>query len=195
MLAQTVPVDRDTLISRWYVHRIRLDSEGTSRRVRIGTEAFAWDTEWFTLDDCQMTERGLTTPAVERIIRLRTTAPPSSWPATKPKKQPDADTRAQVLLRQLADARKVEAVVVVTRVCNDIADLSGVSAATQAELDDSVRDAHLWLQEQAAVRRLLFERLEQAVAKAHVKETRELADPRQRDFSARAHRRREPHRR
>jgi hypothetical protein len=80
---------------------------------------------------------------VERIIRSRTTAPPSRWPATKPKKQPDADTRAQVLLRQLADARRFEAVVVVTRMCNDIADLNGASAATQAELDDAVRDAHL----------------------------------------------------
>ncbi|WP_405535271.1 hypothetical protein OG426_54695 (plasmid) [Streptomyces canus] len=174
VLAQTVPVDRDTLIRRWYVHRIRLDNDGTARRVRIGTEAFARDTEWFTLDDCQMTERGLTTPAVERIIRSRTTAPPWHWPATKPKKQPDADTRAQVLLRQLADARKVGAVVVVTRVCKDIADLSGASAATQAALDGAVRDAHLWLEEQADVRRLLFERLEQAVAEAHVKEAREL---------------------
>ncbi|MFG2785905.1 hypothetical protein ACGFY7_49845 [Streptomyces prunicolor] len=39
-----VLVDRDTLVDRWYVHRIRLDSEGTARRVRIGTEAFARDT-------------------------------------------------------------------------------------------------------------------------------------------------------
>jgi hypothetical protein len=111
---------------------------------------------------------------VERIIRSRTTAPPSRWPATKPKKQPDADTRAQVLLRQLADARRFEAVVVVTRMCNDIADLNGASAATQAELDDAVRDAHLWLQEQADVRRQLFGRLDQAVAEAHVKMAREL---------------------
>ncbi|CAL9676299.1 zinc finger domain-containing protein [Streptomyces sp. enrichment culture] len=174
VLAQTVPVERDILIRRWYVHRIRLDSDGTARRVRIGTEAFARDTEWFTLDDCYMTERGLTTPAVERIIRSRTATPPSRWPATKPKKQPDADTRAQVLLRQLANARKVDAVVVVTRVCNDIADLSGVSAVRRAELDDAVREAHLWLQGQADVRRELFQRLDQAVAEAHVTEAREL---------------------
>ncbi|GAA0908439.1 hypothetical protein GCM10009574_101200 [Streptomyces asiaticus] len=45
----SVPVDRDTLIRRWYVHRIRLDSEGTARRVRIGTEAFARPIEWFAL--------------------------------------------------------------------------------------------------------------------------------------------------
>lgn len=51
-------MDRDTLIDRWYVLRIRLDSEGTTRRVKIGTEAFARPTEWFGLDECAMTERG-----------------------------------------------------------------------------------------------------------------------------------------
>ncbi|MFJ7069732.1 hypothetical protein [Streptomyces sp. NPDC101115] len=45
VLGMSVPVDSDTLIRRWYVHRIRLDSEGTARRVRIGTEAFARPTE------------------------------------------------------------------------------------------------------------------------------------------------------
>lgn len=30
-------------------------------------------TEWFALDDCEMTERGLSTPAVEQIIQSRTT--------------------------------------------------------------------------------------------------------------------------
>ncbi len=64
-------VDSDTLIDRWYVHRIRLDSEGTARRVRIGTEAFARPTEWFALDECEITDRGLSTPAVERIVQAR----------------------------------------------------------------------------------------------------------------------------
>lgn len=48
-----MPVSPDTLIRRWYVHRIRLDSEGTTRRVRIGTGAFARSTEWFELEDCE----------------------------------------------------------------------------------------------------------------------------------------------
>ncbi|MEU9971257.1 hypothetical protein [Streptomyces malaysiensis] len=74
VLGVSVPVDRDTLIRRWYIHRIRLDSEGTARRVRIDTEAFARPTEWFGLDECAMTERGLTS-AVERIIQARS-APP-----------------------------------------------------------------------------------------------------------------------
>ncbi|WP_102925040.1 hypothetical protein [Streptomyces noursei] len=174
VLGTMVPVDRDMLIRRWYVHRIRLDSDGTMRRVRIGTEAFARDTEWFTLDDCQMTERGLTTPAVERIIQGRTTTPPARWPAAKAKKEPDADARAQVLLRQLAHACKVEAVVVVQRVCREIADLAGAGTATQSKLDDAIVDAHQWLQEQSDVRRELFERLEEAVTDGRAQQVREL---------------------
>lgn len=56
------------VIRRWYVHPIRLDSEGTARVVRIGTEAFARPTERFGFAECEVTERGLTTPAVQRIV-------------------------------------------------------------------------------------------------------------------------------
>ncbi|MDX3672993.1 hypothetical protein [Streptomyces europaeiscabiei] len=106
VLGVSVPVDRDTLIDRWYGHRIRLDSEGTARRVRIGTEAFARETEWFALDDCEMTERGLSTPAVEQIVRSRSTRPVTRWGA-RAKKVPDVRVRARVLLCKLADARRV----------------------------------------------------------------------------------------
>ncbi|MEV8037637.1 tyrosine-type recombinase/integrase [Streptomyces sp. NPDC086182] len=53
-----------------------------------------------------MTERGLSTPAVERIVRARSTRPPSRWPTGKAKKVPDTEARAQVVLRRLADALK-----------------------------------------------------------------------------------------
>ncbi|MER5584788.1 hypothetical protein ABT090_24550 [Streptomyces asoensis] len=79
VLGVSVPVDRDTLVRRWYVHRIRLDSDGTARRVQIGTEAFARPTEWFGLDECEMTERGLSAPAVERIVHTRSERPASRW--------------------------------------------------------------------------------------------------------------------
>ncbi|MFF1715777.1 hypothetical protein [Streptomyces sp. NPDC058268] len=174
VLGTLVPVDRDTLIRRWYVHRIRLDSEGTERHVRIGTEAFARPTEWFALDDCEMTERGLSTPAVERIIRGRTTAPPARWPAAKAKKEPGMRARAQVLLRQLTEARKVGSVVVVNRVCRDLATLGGFSPAEQSELAGALEDAHRWLQGQADVRRELFERLNEAVTAELTQQIREL---------------------
>ncbi|MFJ3439433.1 hypothetical protein ACIPMU_38695 [Streptomyces cyaneofuscatus] len=44
-LGTMVPVDRDTLVRRRYVHQIRLDSEGTVHPERIETEAFARPTD------------------------------------------------------------------------------------------------------------------------------------------------------
>ncbi|MFC9654125.1 hypothetical protein ACFTTY_36875, partial [Streptomyces sp. NPDC056937] len=176
VLCMSVPVDRDTLISRWYVHRIRLDNEGTARRVRIGTEAFARPTEWFALDHCEMTERGLSTPAVERIIHAHRTPPPSRWPTGKAQKAPTAQVRARTLIRRLADARKLGSVVVASRVCREIAALNptGVDQATQAELAAAVQEADCWLEQQARARRALFSRLNDAVHAQKTKQVREL---------------------
>ncbi|MFJ9968593.1 zinc finger domain-containing protein [Streptomyces avermitilis] len=174
VLGLSVRVDRDTLIGRWYVHRIRLDNEGTSRRVRIGTEAFARSTEWFGLDECEMTERGLSTPAVERIIQARSVPPPSRWSPGKARKVPEPDARAQGLLRRLLYARRVNSVVMAMQVCREIADLTGVSQEIQGQLEAAVRHAHVWLEEQAGVRRRLFARLDQAVADQRAGQVRRL---------------------
>jgi hypothetical protein len=121
-----------------------------------------------------MTERGLSTPAVERIVRARSTRPPSRWPTGKAKKVPDTEARAQAVLRRLADALKVESVVVVNRVRGEIAAVTGVSQQTQADLDTAVAEANRWLEGQAEVRRDLFARLDEAVAAQRTKQTREL---------------------
>jgi hypothetical protein len=89
-----------------------------------------------------MTERGLSTPAVERIIRARSTPPSSRWPAGKAKKVPDAQARAQALLRRLADARRFESVVAVKRICDDTAALAGTNQRTQAQLAAALDDAN-----------------------------------------------------
>lgn len=151
VLGVSVPVDRDTLIDRWYVHRIRLDSEGTARRVRIGTEAFSRPTEWFRLDECAMTERGLSKPAVERITESRRTPPPSRWSPGKAKKAPEPDARAQGLLRRPLYARRIESVVMATQVC-EIAELVGMGPEMQVQLEAAVRNARIWLEGQAEVR-------------------------------------------
>jgi hypothetical protein len=177
VLGVSVPVSRDTLIDRWYVHRIRLDSQDTTRRVRIGTEAFARPTEWFALDECEMTERGLTTPAVARIIRSRTTRPPTAAVSAgreKSRKAPDPQARAQMLLRQLADARKVESAVVVTRLCEQITALTGTNEKTQAQLTTAIADARSWLGQQTEVRRSRFSELEAAVSQGHTQQVRAL---------------------
>ncbi|MFE5797139.1 hypothetical protein ACFQ8C_31810 [Streptomyces sp. NPDC056503] len=174
VLGVSVPVDRDTLIRRWYVHRVRLDSEGTLRRVRIGTEAFARPIEWFALDECEMTERGLSTPAVEQIVRSRSTRPASTWGAGKTVKAPPAQARAQTLLRKLAEARQVGSVVVVTRVCRDLAALTGVEAELQDQLSAAVAEVERWLEEQARARQELFRELERAIAGKEVGQVRPL---------------------
>ncbi|MCL7382527.1 hypothetical protein [Streptomyces sp. 35G-GA-8] len=174
VLGTMVPVDRDTLVRRWYVHRIRLDSEGTARRVRIGTEAFARPTEWFALDECEMTERGLSTPAVERIIRSRSTPPPARQAPGKDRKAPDVRIRAQVLFRRIEEARAVGSVVVVVRVSHTLAALDGVDHETQTQIDTVLKDAKVWLQEQAVARQEMFTRLSEAVAEGNVQETRGL---------------------
>ncbi|QYA98270.1 hypothetical protein KZO11_34090 [Streptomyces anulatus] len=174
VLGTMVPVDRDTLVRRWYVHRIRLDSEGTARRVRIGTEAFARPTEWFALNECDMTERGLSTPAVDRIIRSRRTPPPAR-PATRTnRKSPDARTRTQVLFRRIEEARAVGSVVVVARLSHTLATLDGVDQETRAQIDTVLQDAKGWLQEQTVVRKEMFAQLSETVAEGKVQEARGL---------------------
>lgn len=121
-----------------------------------------------------MTQRGLSTPAVEQIVRSRSTRPVSLWSVGKARKVPDARARAQVLLRKLADARKVESALVVTQVCGDIADLTGAEGKIQAQLAAAVSDAERWLKDQAQVRRELFSHLEEAVAARNALQVRQL---------------------
>ncbi|MFF0486804.1 hypothetical protein [Streptomyces sp. NPDC004435] len=183
VLGLSVPVDRDTLIRRWYVHRIRLNSEGTTRRVQIGTEAFARPTEWFALDTCTMTERGLSTPAVEKIIHSRTSRPAPAWASSRAYKFPDIELRKRVrdvesqardLLRELAYAREREAVVVVARLSDQIAEVTGVKEETQEQLATAVADAERWLEQQAEVRRSLLADLGAAVAAGDTSRVRTL---------------------
>ncbi|MEW2577709.1 hypothetical protein [Streptomyces syringium] len=163
VLGTMVPVDRDTLIRRWYVHRIRLNSVGTARHVQIGTEAFARPIEWFALDECEMTERGLSTPVVEKIVQARTAPRPSLWSPGKARKVPEPEARAQALLRRLVYGRRIESVPVVKQVCGDIESLTGVDGGLQEQLEAAVRHARVWLVEQDEERRKLFDKLKRAV--------------------------------
>ncbi|WP_158781225.1 hypothetical protein [Streptomyces sp. NRRL S-237] len=133
VLGVSVPVDRDTLIDRWYIHRIRLDSVGTSRQVRIGTEAFMRPTEWFELEECEMTGRGLTTPAVERLVQSRSTRPVSRRATGQARKAPDPRARVELLLRKLAEAQKPGSVFVVTQTSGEIAAVTGLDEQGQAQ--------------------------------------------------------------
>ncbi|MET9694327.1 hypothetical protein ABZY81_38910 [Streptomyces sp. NPDC006514] len=164
VLGVSVPVDSDTLIDRWYVHRIRLESEGTARRVRIGTEAFARPTEWFALDECEITDRGLSTPAVERIIHARSAPPPTRWTPGKKQEEPAQDVQAHELMRRLLYARRTESTDLAEGVCREITELSGVSPQLQRQLDAARRNARAWVKKETEARLELFARLNQAVA-------------------------------
>ncbi|MGE7437033.1 zinc finger domain-containing protein [Kitasatospora sp. NPDC001175] len=163
VLGVSVPVDDETLVRRWYVHRIRLESRGTARDVRIGTEAFARPTQWFTLQECSITERGLSTPAVEQITAARR-APRSGRTGSRPAVEtPNPAPRAKALLRRLADGRKLESVVIVTGVVEEIRSLGPLDPLTRAQVDQALQDIDQWFATQAQARRDLFARLDHAV--------------------------------
>ncbi|AXU16850.1 hypothetical protein D1794_29235 (plasmid) [Streptomyces clavuligerus] len=173
VLGVSVPVDRDTLIRRWYVHRVRLDSEGTARRVRIGTEAFARPTEWFSLDECELTQRGLSTPAVQRIVASRSTPPPR-WSPVNARKAVDPDARALALLHRLTHAYTHKWESAASRVCWEIACLDGVTQHVREQLDTAVEETRGWLEEKAKLRRELFSQMDQAVTEQDTARVREL---------------------
>ncbi|MCY0924280.1 hypothetical protein OS965_40340 [Streptomyces sp. H27-G5] len=174
VLGMSVPVDRDTLIDRWYIHRIRLRSVGTSRQVEIGTEAFMRPTDWFELGECEMTERGLSTPAVERIVRNHSTRPASGRRSVPAPKVPDPQTRQRLLLRKLADAQKVGSTLVVSQVSGELAAMTGLDEEGQGRVRAAVADAQTWLTGQAAIRQDLFARLRQAIEIRDIEQVRRL---------------------
>ncbi|MFE3238653.1 hypothetical protein ACFXKJ_41935, partial [Kitasatospora indigofera] len=163
VLGLSVPVDDETLVRRWYVHRVRFDSVGTARQVRIGTEAFARETEWFSLDDCRMTPEGFRTPAVERIIHARRTRTPSG-PWRPPKPEPKQSSP-----KQPNPARRLEAALesgsrsAVESLCREM-EAAGLHKGPNAEhMITALEQARAWLIQQAELREEMFDELRQAI--------------------------------
>ncbi|MBT2423805.1 hypothetical protein J7F01_15300 [Streptomyces sp. ISL-22] len=164
VLGMSVPVDDDTLVRRWYVHRVRFDSVGTSRQVRIGTQAFARPTEWFGLADCEMTENGLRTPAVERIVRSRRTPPPRQVAfAGAPAAGSSAGGVGQdERVRRLREALRAGSVPAVAALCEEF-DASPLPGDDAGDLAAALEDAHAFLDRRREVRGELVQQLWQAV--------------------------------
>ncbi|MGJ5763128.1 competence protein CoiA family protein [Streptomyces galbus] len=76
VLGPEMTPDPDVLLRQGYVNRIQLVPDGTRRRIQVGTERHGGATEWFDLEEVELTDSGLTTPAVEEIRWLRTTRRP-----------------------------------------------------------------------------------------------------------------------
>ncbi|WFB05606.1 hypothetical protein LRS74_00155 [Streptomyces sp. LX-29] len=75
ILGPHVAHDPHRLTVDGYVLRIRCDTNGTSRRVMIGTQTHD-GTQWFDLDECHLKPWGLSTPTTEEVRRLRATVHP-----------------------------------------------------------------------------------------------------------------------
>ncbi len=99
-----VSVDRRTLERLPYLHRIRCDSQGTHRRVLIGTET-ARGIQWFRPEECSLGPVGLVTPALNDLPG-QPVARPSAGLRTKPSDQPTRITpEVRRLLLRMASAR------------------------------------------------------------------------------------------
>ncbi|MFD8975499.1 hypothetical protein [Streptomyces sp. NPDC059593] len=120
-------------------------------------------TEWFALDECEITDRGLSTPAVERIVQARSTTSSTLWPRARSREEPAQDVQAHELLRRLIYARRTESTDLAEEVCREITELAGVSPQLQHQLDAARRHALLWAKKEAETRRELLARLNQAV--------------------------------
>ncbi|MFJ1708536.1 hypothetical protein [Kitasatospora sp. NPDC088346] len=171
VLGMSVPVDDRTLAGRRYVHRVRFDSVGTARRVRIGTQALTRDTEWFALGDCAMTPQGLHTPAVERITRSRTTpAGQGLWRPPAPARRQD---RTPPALRIEAAIRSGSRFAVLSA-CREI-EAAGLHEGTGAEpVAAALERARAWLDGERRERAQVLEQLHRAVEEGAVETVRTL---------------------
>ncbi|MFD7986983.1 hypothetical protein ACFV4M_26875 [Kitasatospora indigofera] len=160
VLGVSVPVDDRTLVDRRYVHRVRFDSVGTARRVRIGTQSFARGTEWFALDDCTLTPEGLHTPAVERITRARTTtAREGLWRPPAPASRKDHTPPELRLQAAIASGSRLA----VLTACREI-EAAGLHESSGAEpVAAALERARAWLDGQRRERLRVLEQLRQAV--------------------------------
>ncbi|GAA1501061.1 hypothetical protein GCM10009760_63580 [Kitasatospora kazusensis] len=174
VLGVSVPVDDETLVRRWYVHRVGFDSVGTARQVRIGTQAFARETEWFGLDECSMTPDGFRTPAVERIMHARSTrAPQGVW-------RPPAPTSAERQAQRPHPAGRLEAAlqsgsrIAVQSAYREL-EAAGPNWGDAAEKVAAVLEqAQTWLAEHNREREEMFGQLNQAVQDGEPEAVRSL---------------------
>lgn len=122
-----------------------------------------------------MTGRGLTTPAVERLVQSRSTRPVSRRATGQARKAPAPQARVELLLRKLAEAQKLGSVLVVTQISGELAAMTGLDEQGQAQSRAAVAGAQVWLKEQAAVRDQLFASLREAVEARDVEAVRTLS--------------------
>ncbi|MFJ2627646.1 hypothetical protein ACIO6T_30670 [Streptomyces sp. NPDC087532] len=166
ILGADVPLEPGTLSRCQYVYRVRLKSDGTGRRVWIGTESLARPTAWTPLADCAWGEDGLVTEAVARILQDPSAAPP---PRTQP--IPEAVTQ---LIRGLESAQRSGTVEHVRRLCAGSASfLETLEPYARAEAQQALDEAHAWLDGHAGYQQGVFADLQRAVDEKRAWDVRE----------------------
>ncbi|MEU9977638.1 hypothetical protein [Streptomyces sp. NPDC051014] len=143
-----VLLDRGILQRLPYVHRIRCDSQGTSRRVLIGTET-ARGTQWFTPEQCSLGPAGLVTPALDDLPN-RPIARPLGHPRTAPHDQPArVSPEVRHLLLRLATARQGRDITNTQKLIKECDVLLGRRTPVPTVLKEARDSAKQWLLERS----------------------------------------------
>ncbi|WP_424864342.1 hypothetical protein [Streptomyces sp. SAI-163] len=157
ILGDGVALEPGTLSRCQYVYRVRLQSEGTQRRVWIGTESLTRPTQWVPLAECGWTADGLVTEAAQRIrSQPDAAAPPRARPL------PEAVTR---LIRGLESAQRSGTVEHVRRLCesSDAFLHKILEPHTRAQAQQALAEARTWLDAHMGYQQGVFADLQQAL--------------------------------
>lgn len=139
-----VLLDRAALQRLRYVHRIRCDSQGTSRRVQIGTET-ARGTQWFSTEQCSLSSAGLMTPALTDLPD-RPIARPPSRSQDRPQGRPARiSEEIRHLLLRLATARRGRDIALTRRLIKECDGVLSRRAAAPTVLKEARDSAERWL--------------------------------------------------
>ncbi|MFD5317580.1 hypothetical protein [Streptomyces sp. NPDC127098] len=142
-----VPIDRRTLERLSHVHRIRCESDGTSRRVLIGTQT-SRGTEWFGPEECTLGPAGLITPALKHLPDQPVARPPTR-PHAQPAEQPARITpEIRRLLLRMATARVSRDVLGMRALLKECDGLLGRRTPPPPAVREARDAAERWLAEQ-----------------------------------------------
>lgn len=145
VLEAGVPVSRRAVERLRYIHRIRLEPEGTTRKVLIGTQT-VHGTSWFRPEQCAIGPAGLLTPAL-RDLPERSAAVSPSPPQGENRPAARVSEEVRRLLLRLASARRSRDMITTRTLiteCDDILRRRGPAQPLVKQARDAAEE---WLRE------------------------------------------------
>jgi hypothetical protein len=193
LLGPGVPISDALLNEIGYAHRVRFTSKGTARQIEFGTQVPGRSTQWFSPDECTLTDEGLLkTPAIETVSPGRFARPTAGHvdDDTRPALVPGAPgpavalqlafrERVGTLSRRLRtavytdDANLVRQVRAEAEVLLAEAD-TGAHGAASRDLSDVIAKAASWFEARDRHFTVLVDLLGDAVAHRRAGETESL---------------------